>query len=151
MSATKNAIETSQKIVDVIHDNIKTIFPLSVGNKTLTIKNVQATGWENADPTNYHAIAEAKAKDKTYGVNIVGDVELHENGVLIDKKKMKLATAPITLPNGWKLSPVGKSFALGDLPLPSWITWYCKPDLVVTISAFFMFSAKNAFPIFSFF
>ena len=23
----------------------------------------------------------------------------------------------ITLPNGWKLSPVGKSFALGDLPL----------------------------------
>ncbi|NCW12097.1 MAG: hypothetical protein EBV82_02850 [Chitinophagia bacterium] len=31
--------------------------------------------------------------------------------------KAQLATAPITLPNGWKLSPVGKSFALGDLPL----------------------------------
>ena len=25
--------------------------------------------------------------------------------------------APVTLPNGWKLSPVGNSFSLGDLPL----------------------------------
>jgi len=29
----------------------------------------------------------------------------------------QIIPAPITLPNGWKLSPVGKSFALGDLPL----------------------------------
>ncbi len=29
----------------------------------------------------------------------------------------QIIPAPITLPNGWKLSPVGKSFGLGDLPL----------------------------------
>ncbi len=25
--------------------------------------------------------------------------------------------APVTLPNGWKLTPIGKSLQLGDLPL----------------------------------
>ncbi|MEO6547083.1 MAG: bifunctional YncE family protein/alkaline phosphatase family protein [Ferruginibacter sp.] len=28
-----------------------------------------------------------------------------------------IAQAPVTLPNGWQLSPAGKSFPLGDLPL----------------------------------
>jgi len=29
----------------------------------------------------------------------------------------QMIPSQITLPNGWKLSPVGKSFTLGDLPL----------------------------------
>ena len=92
--------ESSQPIIEAVQNNIKTIFPLSVGNKTLSIKNVEVTGWDNADPSNYHAMAEAKAKDKTYGVNLVGEVELHENGKLLDKKKMKIATVPILTGDG---------------------------------------------------
>ena len=90
----------SQKIIDAVHNNIKNIFPLTVGSKTLEIKNVEVDGWDNADPNNYHAIAEAKAKDKTYGVHLMGDVELKENGILLDKKRMKLATVPTMAGDG---------------------------------------------------
>ena len=36
--------------------------------------------------------------------------------MFVSTSAQKMA-APITLPNGWKLSPAGKSFGLGDLPL----------------------------------
>ena len=36
--------------------------------------------------------------------------------MFVSASAQKMAT-PITLPNGWKLSPAGKSFGLGDLPL----------------------------------
>lgn len=97
---TQISHKTSERIINSIHDNIKNIFPLTVGNKTLEVNNVNVSGWENADSTNYHAIAEAKAKDKTYGVNVMGDVVLKENGIVLDKKRMKLATAPVMAGDG---------------------------------------------------
>ncbi|MEY4885462.1 MAG: hypothetical protein RL151_771, partial [Bacteroidota bacterium] len=30
---------------------------------------------------------------------------------------IRAQSQPVTLPNGWHLTPAGKSFALGDLPL----------------------------------
>jgi YVTN family beta-propeller protein len=36
--------------------------------------------------------------------------------MFVSTSAQKMAT-PITLPNGWKLSPAGRSFGLGDLPL----------------------------------
>jgi DNA-directed RNA polymerase subunit beta' len=92
--------ENTQPIIDVIHNNIKEIFPLTVGNKTIEVKNIETVGWDKADPTNYYDIANAKAHDKTYGVNLVADVELSQDGKVIDKKKMKLATAPVMAGDG---------------------------------------------------
>jgi YVTN family beta-propeller protein len=37
--------------------------------------------------------------------------------ILIVLAKTAAAQSPVTLPNGWKLSPAGKSLPLGDLPL----------------------------------
>ena len=92
--------ENTQGIIDSIHKNIKDIFPLSVGTKTLEVNNVDVQGWDKADPTNYHAIAEAKAHDATYGVHLYGDVTLKDDGKVIDKKRMKLATAPVLAGDG---------------------------------------------------
>lgn len=90
----RNPHETTHAIIDSISKNLHEIFPLKTGDRTLEIQNVKAEGWENAHPTNYAAISEAKDKDKTYGVHIVGDVVLKEGNKIIDKKRMKLATAP---------------------------------------------------------
>ncbi|HEU4609894.1 MAG TPA: hypothetical protein VFS31_17360, partial [Chitinophagaceae bacterium] len=40
-------------------------------------------------------------------------------GILAQKKTKNAAQLPeaVTLPNGWKLSPAGRSLPLGDLPL----------------------------------
>ena len=93
-------IEQTKKIVTSIENNIKNIFPLQAGGKTLEIQNIETKGFDEADPRNYHAISEAKAKDKTYGVSIFGDVILKEGDKVIDKKRMKLATAPVLTNSG---------------------------------------------------
>lgn len=92
--------QQTNSIINSIQNNIKEIFPISVGSKKIEIKNLQTVGWDQADPQNYHAISEAKAKDKTYGVHVYGDIELKENDKVIDRKRMKLATAPVMAADG---------------------------------------------------
>lgn len=90
-----NPIEQTKVIADSITKNINTIFPLSVGTKTLTVENIKPQDLDKNIAENYHEIAEAKAKDKTLGINIYGDLVLKDGDKVIDKKHMKLATAPI--------------------------------------------------------
>jgi YVTN family beta-propeller protein len=49
--------------------------------------------------------------------NIMKSIKYSFVIVLIMLTKAALAQSPVTLPNGWKLSPAGKSLPLGDLPL----------------------------------
>ena len=93
-------IAQTQAIADSVIKNINTIFPIEAGDKNITVSNLEVAGWDQADPKNFHEIALAKAKDKTYGVNIMGDVELVQNGKVIEKKRMKLATVPVMTADG---------------------------------------------------
>lgn len=92
--------EQTKVISDVIHKNIGTIFPIKVGERTLEVSNLETQDLTNADPRNYHAISEAKDKDKTYGIHTYGDVVLKEGDKIIDKKRMKLATTPVMCADG---------------------------------------------------
>lgn len=95
-----NPKQQTQAIANSVIQNINTIFPLSVSGKTLEIKNVQLKNLEEIDPTNYHEIAKIKAHDKTFGASIYGDVILKEGDKEIDRKTMKLATAPAMANDG---------------------------------------------------
>lgn len=95
-----NPAEQTKLISNSIISNIGNIFPLKVGNKTLEITDVKTQDLDKIDPNNYHAIADAKAKDKTIGVNIVGNVVLKEGNKVLDQKRMKLATAPVMCNDG---------------------------------------------------
>jgi DNA-directed RNA polymerase subunit beta' len=94
-------IEQTKKIVTSIENNIKNIFPIKAGGKTLEIENFTTKGFEESDSRNYQAISDAKAHDRTYGVHLYGDVILKDdNGKILDKKRQKLATAPVLTNSG---------------------------------------------------
>jgi DNA-directed RNA polymerase subunit beta' len=94
-------IEQTKKIANVVENNINNIFPIQAGGKTLEIKNIVTKGFDEADPRNYHAISEAKAHDKTYGINLYGDVILKDSkGNILDKKHQKIATIPVLTNSG---------------------------------------------------
>lgn len=93
--------DQTTKIAKVVMDNINTIFPIKVGGKTMTVSNLETTGHAKADPHNYTAISNAKAKDSTYGQDLYGDVELtNTEGKVVDKKRMKIATIPVMTGTG---------------------------------------------------
>ena len=73
--------EQTEAIVSSISKNIKTIFPIKIGNRELTVDNIDTHGLDQADPKNFTAIADAKARDKTYGINIMGDVTIKEGEI----------------------------------------------------------------------
>ena len=93
-------VEQTNAIADSVIKNINTIYPIEVGDKNITVSNLEVTGWDQADPRNFHEIAIAKAKDKTYGVSVMGDVVLKQDGKVIEKKRMKLATVPVITADG---------------------------------------------------
>jgi len=92
--------EQTNLIANSVIKNINSIYPIEVNDKNISVSNLEVTGWDQADPKNFHQIALAKAKDKTYGVSIMGDVELKKDGKVIEKKRMKLATIPVMTADG---------------------------------------------------
>ena len=93
-------LDHTRAIADSITEHLKKTFPIKVGNKSLEIKSFDPIDLEAIDPRNYEAIAEAKAKDKTYGAPLYARLELREDGKLVDEKRVKLATVPAMAGDG---------------------------------------------------
>ena len=92
--------QQTEAIIKSIIDNVHEAFPVEAGTKSVHVKNVSAEGLDKFDPNNYYELSQIKAHDKTFGVPIYGDVELHDGGKIIQKKRMKLATAPAMAGDG---------------------------------------------------
>lgn len=91
--------QQTKAIIKSIVESIHGTFSVS-RTERYHVKNVSADGMDKFDPDNYYELAQIKAHDKTFGIPIYGDVELHEGGKVIQRKRMKLATAPAMAGDG---------------------------------------------------